>query len=245
VSERILLLGNSPRLRLVLTELDAYVAPGSEVLIVGEDDPHAGLEPILPGLVNLKVTVRTGDLINRGLLDELGSPDFDHVLVLSETLGRTQEMADARTTVTLLHLRDIERRVGKTVPITSEILDIQNRDLAAIAEADDFIVSNTLISLMVSQIAENPHLVAVFDELFTAGGYELYLKPASDYVTDAEVPFETVCEAALRHGEIAIGYRLAATSRDPAAAFGVVVSPSKRRAVRLGKDDKVIVLAED
>ena len=50
------------------------------------------------------------------------------------------------------------------------------------AEADDFIVSNTLVSLMVSQVAENEHLVKVFDELFSAGGCEIYLKPATDYV---------------------------------------------------------------
>ncbi|MGC4065439.1 MAG: hypothetical protein QM784_12480 [Polyangiaceae bacterium] len=35
---------------------------------------------------------------------------------------------------------------------------------------------------MVSQVAENPHLVRVFEELFSSEGYEIYLKPASDYV---------------------------------------------------------------
>jgi hypothetical protein len=243
-AERTLILGNSPRLPLILAELDAYVAAGSEAVVVGEDDPHASLAPVLAALRNLTVTVRGGDLTDRRLLETLASTTFDHVLVLSETLDRTQEMADARTMVTLLHLRDLERQAGTTVPITSEILDIHNRDLAAIAEADDFIVSNTLISLMVAQIAENRDLVGVFDELFTAGGHELYLKPARDYVTAAEVSWQTVCEAALRHGEIAIGYRRAAVARDAAQAYGVVVSPSKRQVVRLAPEDKVIVLAE-
>ncbi len=85
------------------------------------------------------------------MLDTLDVTSFDHVLALSVTVGRTQEMADARTMVTLLHLRDLERIADKRVPITSEILDIGNRDLASVAEADDFIVSNTLVSLMVSQ----------------------------------------------------------------------------------------------
>jgi hypothetical protein len=164
--------------------------------------------------------------------------------VLSETQGRTQDMADARTTVTLLHLRDLARRAGRSVPITSEILEIQSRDLAAVAEADDFIVSNTLVSLMVSQVAENPHLVRVFDELFTAGGHELYLKAATDYVESGPVTFATVCEAAMRRGHVAIGYRLLDQVRDPAAAFGVVVNPNKRDRMRLGAGDKIIVLAE-
>jgi hypothetical protein len=192
----------------------------------------------------MRVTSRVGDLTDRSVLESLDSTSFDHVLVLSETTGRTQDMADARTTVILLHLRDIARLAGKRVPITSEILDIGSRDLATIAEADDFIVSNTLISLMVSQIAENPHLVRVFDELFGAEGYEIYLKPASEYVKAGAHAFGVVCEAALRRNEIAIGYRHASTANDAEAAFGVAINPPKSRAVVLGPDDKVIVLAE-
>jgi hypothetical protein len=153
-------------------------------------------------------------------------------------------MADARTIVTLLHLRDLERLAGKKVPITSEILDIGNRELASVAEADDFIVSNTLVSLMVSQIAENPHLVRVFEELFGSEGHEIYLKPAGQYVRAGAHPFGVICEAALRRGEVAIGYRLARAANDPEAAFGVVINPPKQRPVELGADDKVIVLAE-
>ena len=148
--------------------------------------------------------------------------------------------------ITLLHLRDIARRTSKAVPITSEILDIQNRDLAAVAEADDFIVSNTLVSLLVSQVAENPHLSRVFQDLFTPGGHEIYLKPAADYVAlDVDVPYQAVVEAALRRGEIALGLRRAADARRPEAAFGVVVNPAKHRAMRLTAGDRVIVLSDD
>lgn len=100
-------------------------------------------------------------------------------------------------------MRDLARLHGKNVPITSEILSIENRDLASVAEADDFIVSNTLVSLMVSQVAENRHLVKVFNELFIAGGHELYLKPATAYVRPGvDVPYHTVveCGAAARRG---------------------------------------------
>jgi hypothetical protein len=244
-SERLLVLGTSARLPLVLAELDAYVTAGSEVVIVGEDDPAAVVAPIRERLQRIRVSARPGDLTERGLLESLDVTSFDHVIVLSEIRDRTQEMADARTTVTLLHLRDLERLAGKKVPITSEILDIQNRDLAAVAEADDFIVSNTLVSLMVSQVAENPELVGVFDELFSSGGYEIYLKPATDYVRPGSVSFGTVCEAALRRGEVAIGYRLANSARDADASYGVAIGPAKRSTVELGAKDKIIVLAED
>jgi Castor and Pollux protein voltage-gated ion channel component len=236
--ERTLVLGAGARIAMVLHELDAYVAPGSETVVVAEAIPE------LPKLANMKVSARTGDLTDRSVLDALEVPGFDHVLVLSETANRTQEMADARTTVTLLHLRDIERLAGKKVPITSEILDIGNRELASVSEADDFIVSNTLVSLMVSQIAENRHLVRVFDELFAPEGHEIYLKPATDYVRAGEHAFGVVCEAALRRGEIAIGYRIAARAGDADAQFGVAINPPKSRYVSLGSGDKLIVLAE-
>jgi voltage-gated potassium channel Kch len=240
--EHTLVLGASKRLARVLTELDAYVAAGSTTLVVGEAEPPA---EALGQLRNMRVTTRVGDVTERATLDALDVTSFDHILLLSETVDRTQEMADARTTVTLLHLRDLELRAGKKVPVTSEILDIQNRELATVAEADDFIVSNTLVSLMVAQVAENPHLIEVFDELFSAGGCELYLKPATEYVRAGEVPFGLLCEAGLRRGQVVIGYRLASRARDPGAAFGIVVNPSKRAKLKVGEGDSVIVIAEN
>lgn len=236
--ERTLVLGAGTRLTAVLAELDKYVASESETLVVAEAIPE------LPTLASMRVTPRAADITNRAVLESLDVTTFEHILVLSELTGRTQELADARTIVTLLHLRDLARLAGKKVPITSEILDIGNRELASVAEADDFIVSNTLVSLMVSQVAENPHLVRVFEELFGPEGHEIYLKPAGQYVRAGSHPFGVICEAALRRGEVAIGYRLARTANDPAAAFGVVINPSKKQPIELGAEDKVIVLAE-
>ncbi|HST84872.1 MAG TPA: hypothetical protein VLL08_24250 [Kineosporiaceae bacterium] len=243
--ERTLVLGASSRLPVVLRELDAYAADGSDTTVVGETDPAEVLAEIDGQLKHMKLTVQAGDITDRGVLERLDVSSFDHVIVLSETEGRTQEMADARTTVALLYLRDIQRAVAVKVPITSEILEIQNQALASVAEPDDFIVSNTLISLLVSQVAENPYLKGVFDKLFTSEGHELYLRPATDYVQAGDLSFAVVSEAALRRGEIAIGYRRAETARDAAQGFGVVLNPSKRGRVTLGAQDKIVVLADN
>jgi len=243
-NERTLVLGASRRLPLVLRELDSYVAPGSETIVHGEKARATLATLDLAALANMKITVEDSDVTDRDLLESLDITQFDHILLLSELNDRTQEMADARTTITLLFLRDITQRAGKRVPMTSEILEIQSRDLAAVSEADDFIVSNSLVSLMMSQLAENPHLVHVFDELFSSKGYELYVKPLSEYLDAGAATYATLCEAALRRKEIAIGYRLAKLARDPSAAYGVKVNPPKREQVRFTHDDHVIVLAE-
>ncbi|MEQ1501637.1 MAG: potassium transporter TrkA, partial [Myxococcota bacterium] len=240
--ERTLLLGGaSPRAVHVLRELDNYVGPGSVTVVVGEGEP-----PAIGGLARMTVEARSGDATDRSLLDALQPTGFDHVLALAETDGRSHEMADARTMVTLLHLRDIARKAGKNVPITSEMLDIENQRLAAVAEADDFIVSNTLISLILAQLAENPRLVRVFDELFTADGHEVYLRPVGDYVKlGVPVDFYTVTAAAADRRHVAIGYRLAAEARDPDRAFGVVVNPTKGDRRSYAADDRIVVLATD
>jgi hypothetical protein len=214
--------------------------------VVGEGRTIGELDEVVLELRQMTVDRRTGDVTNRVLLDDLQVASFDHILVLSETDGRTQEMADARTMITLLHLRDILQLANKKVPITSEILQIENRDLAAVAEADDFIVSNTLVSLLISQVSENRHLVRVFGDLFTAGGYEIYLKPASEYVPfGVDIPFQAVVESALQRGEVALGIRRADTARDAGASFGVTVNPAKSTLMQLAPGDKVIVLADD
>ena len=243
--ERTLILGASGRLPIVLRELDAYAADGSETTVLGEGDPALIVAEIDGQLQHMKLTVHAGDVTDRGVLEGLKVSGFDQVIVLSETAGRTQEMADARTTVTLLYLRDLQRDATAKVPITSEILEIQNRVLATVAEPDDFIVSNTLISLLVSQVAENPHLMGVFDQLFTSDGHELYLRPATDYVQAGELPFGAVSEAAARRGEIAIGYRQAERARDATKGFGVVLNPAKQGRVTLAAEDKIVVLADN
>lgn len=243
--ERTLVLGDSARLDMVLHELDAYVAPGSTTLVVGEEAGVAERVAAAGTLENMMPTYRLGDITDRAVLDALDVGAFDHILVLSETDDRSQEMADARTMITLLHLRDILRRAGKSVPITTEMLDGANRELAAVAEADDFIVSNTLVSLVVSQVAENRRLAKVFDELLSPEGYEIYLKPARDYVRPgAEVDFYTVVEAAARRRELALGYRVAARAKDAEAAYGIVLNPRKSAKFRLAEDDRLVVLAE-
>src|SRR5207244_13161439 len=132
---------------------------------------------------------------------------FDHVITVSYSDGLRPQEADSRTLVTLLHLRDIAEQRGHRFNIVSEMLDVRNRQLAEVTRADDFIVSDNLVSLMLAQIAENKELSAVFQDLFDAEGNELYLKPAGDYVElERPVSFYTVVEAARRRGEVASGY---------------------------------------
>jgi ion channel POLLUX/CASTOR len=243
VPERTLILGWNDRAPKIVSELDHYVQPGSEVTVV--TPVGAGPSSDLEGLENQKVSYQVGDITVRRVLDGLVIADYDHVIVLGDPDGSDPNATDAKTLVTLLHLREISERSGGRFSIVSEMLDVRNRELAEVTGADDFIVSDHLASLMMCQVSENRDLSTVFEGLISAEGSELYLKPASEYVKPG-VPmnFYTVIEAARRRGEVAVGYRLAAETSDPAASYGVYLNPEKSRRVTFSGQDRLIVLAE-
>jgi hypothetical protein len=245
VPERTLILGWNARLTTIVNELDQYVAEGSLVTVVADRAEGAiELPRECPGLKRVSATFLQGDTTDRSLLDSLDAPSYDHVILLSEQ-GLAEQEADSRTLITLLHLRDISDRTGHDFSIVSEMLDVRNRALADVTRADDFIVGDRLVSLMLSQIAENKELNAVFADLFDPEGSEIYLKPASNYVTPGRaVSFYTVVEAARRRGEVAIGYRIKAQSGDASKAYGVRVNPKKSDSLIFAPEDRVIVLAE-
>jgi ion channel POLLUX/CASTOR len=241
--ERTLILGWNDRAPKIVSELDHYVHPGSEVTVVAPDG--AGPPSDLEVLENQRLSSRTGDITDRRVLDGLGVADYDHVIVLGDPDGSDPNATDANTLVTLLHLREISERSGGRFSIVSEMLDVRNRELAQVTGADDFIVSDHLASLMMCQVSENRDLSTVFEGLISAEGSELYLRPATDYVKpDVPLNFFTVVEAARRRGEVAVGYRLTAEMADHASSYGVYLNPEKSRLVTFSGQDRLIVLAE-
>ncbi len=238
--EHTLVLGVNAHLPLVLRELAEYVQEGSTALVVADPAP-AGLR----SSPRLAVEARAGDPTNREVLDGLEVGAADHVIVLADDALPTQR-ADARTLVTLLHLRDIAGRAALDLNVVSEMLDDRNRELAEVTDVDDFIVSDKLVALMLAQLSENARLAEVFATLFSAEGSEIYLRQVSGYLVDgAEADFFTVVEAARRRGETAVGYRVAALAHSGADNYGVVLNPRKDVRRRYEAGDRIIVLAAE
>ena len=245
--ERILLLGWNHQAANVVRELDNYVAPGSELRVVATT-PHAAesLDLLRGTLKHLAVSSQEGDTTDRQVLEELSLQTYNHLIVLSYSDELDVQEADALTLMCLLQLRDYSERNDYDLSIVSEMLDLRNRELAEITQADDFIVSDALVSLMLAQVAENKQLNAVFTDLFDPEGSEVYLKPAGDYVQlGVPVNFYTVIEAARRRNEVAIGYREKAKSNSAEQQYGVTLNPPKSRQIAFDAKDSIVVLAEE
>jgi ion channel POLLUX/CASTOR len=246
--ERTLLLGWNRRGPIIAQELSRYVTPGSQLLIAA-NNPE--LETIVAGLSYLKenLAVRSAiiDTTNRAALDALDVPSYDHVLVLGYSDDMAPQPADTTTLVTLLQLRKIADAANQHIGIVSEMIDVRNRNLAAVTRADDFVVSNKLVSLMLAQASENELMAQIFDELLDEDGSEIYMRPVTDYIAiDRPVNFYTVTLAALIRGEVALGYSHTSgegSTHDPRNMGGVVVNPVKSEKISFDPSDRLIILA--
>src|SRR4051812_17745134 len=235
-----LLIGWNDRAPIVLRELDRYAPPGSALTVL-----TAYGEPVVPSLPNLSVTVVNASSTSRAVLDEHVGAELDQIIVLCYDRDLDVQMADSRTLITLLHVRDILRKVGSDTPVVSEMIDDRNRVLASVADVDDIVVSGEIVSLVVTQLSEDGRLEAVFKELLGADGSEIYLRPAEWYVEpDDDVSWATVVAGAARRNETAIGLKSALLA-EPGLEFGVVVNPTKSQTYTISPGDAVVVLAED
>ncbi len=244
--ENTLILGWSDRIFEIVKQMERYVIAGSHLTLVTplpETEFTRGSGKSL-NLQNLTLKYQQSDPTSREVLEGLNLQQYQQVIVLSNT-EIEPDKADTQTLVTLLYLREIAKDNNYNFRIVSEMLDARNQALAQAAQPDDFVIGEQIISLMLTQIAEQKHLNTVFNDLFHYEGSEIYLKPIGDYIDiDRPVNFYTLVEAAKQRGESAIGYRLQANCNNRAKSYGIAINPKKDNSVKFTQRDRIIVLAE-
>lgn len=239
--EKTLILGWNKNASTIINELDNYVSAKSSVLILCEEEID------LSGITVKNQTLKSqvGKITRRKVLDEIHPENFDHIILLSNNDIDIQE-SDAQTLICLLHLRNIGAMYNKDLSIVSEMRDLRNREIGLVTKADDFIIGDNIISLMLSQLSENKELKHVFDNLFNSDGSEIYLKPIEDYVKTGErMNFYTLLEVAAQRNETAIGYRKIEFKESSKDNFGIVINPKKSAEVLFTDKDYLIVLSEN
>jgi len=251
--EKILILGWNKKIKIIISELIKYIAPGSEITLVAGTNPlkefskfginDPGNNHDLLDIENVKLHYIPEDINDHELLENLAKKGFDHIVILAYTDKDPQE-ADCITLMALVHLRDIAENNNLDFSLTSEMLDINNRDLAKVAKVNDFIVSEKLTSLLLAQISENKLLNPVFKDLLDEAGSEISLRKIKDYIEIGEpVNFYTIVEAAVRKNELAVGYKIISEEILKDKNFGIYLNPAKSSLIDFTEDDVLIVLS--
>jgi hypothetical protein len=190
---------------------------------------------------SLEYHVIQGVTYDRETLEAIDYQHINTIIIFGNQTGNDNQ-TDAETLLTVLHLREIEKKLGLDFQIVIEIKKNTNAESMQYASIDDFVVSNILSNKMLSQISENRYLNQLFQELLTSEGSEIYLKPAKQYIRlDESIAFETVVKSASLKSEIALGYKL----RSHHENGGVFVNPPKNSLCTFHEGDCIIVLAED
>lgn len=244
VAERYLVLGWHRWAPILIRELDALLADGSAIHIVFDPDSSDGpSDDLMHSMENVSVTVEPTNTTRRAALGRLDLSDVDKVVLLAYRDTLDPQSADSRTLLTLIHLRELISETGRSIGIATELLDARNRALASRGREDDFVASEELVSNVMVQLSENERLAPVLEELLTAEGSELHLRPASHYVLpDTPTPFGGIVQEGLRRGECVIGV----LDRDPSKPLpDLRMAIDKREDVTLGVEDAVVVVAED
>jgi hypothetical protein len=242
-----LILGWNSNAKIVIKELDNYVNPASEILIMAEGNGlKEKIATLSSELKNQKLEYRDVDINDRNELNKLDLKHYNHIIIMSYSDIYPLQEADAITLITLMNVRDILDKLNHKLSMVTEILDLKNRALADLSRADDFIISDRMISLILAQLSENKELSIVFDDLFDAEGNEIYIKPYSNYMPEnTSADFYSVIKATTKRKEIAFGYIINKYADNPDKNYGVVINPNKSDKINFTEGDRIIMIAED
>ena len=87
-------------------------------------------------------------------------------------------------------------------------------DLIAVANISDYILSNSLVAMAISMVAEQRETNIILAELFSARGNEIYLRDSREYIpANSVASFYTMMKLARMRGHIVLGYKLPTRNR--------------------------------
>jgi len=244
-----------PVATVIISEFAEYVSDGSEICILLKDptpEQVAEIKALDKEHKDINIKLIKKDPLNREHLLSLKPFTFDNIIILAGSEGEDvdAQQIDSENIVALLLLRSIfqENNIeNQKTKLITEVLDSQNYPLVARAGVKDVIISNRLISMIMSQVSESSGIKAVYDDIFQEDGSEIYLKPAALYFEEfpVDVSFADVMHIAGKREEIALGVKFKALEGDDEENNGVKLIPLKTESFVLTAEDSLVVLSED
>ncbi|HLO48660.1 MAG TPA: hypothetical protein VK211_09630 [Kamptonema sp.] len=254
--EKYLVIGWNSKTAIALGEYAAYLVEGSQVNLAVDNltpEIHAEFNKISKAYPHIKMDAFEVNLDSVEDLNSLKPYEFDSISILAGQ-GKDAEQIDAKTLTILLELRQIFKdytaKSGKkvTTDLIAEIVDSEETDLVIKAGVKDFLLTNQFVSKILAQASQEPQVLPIYRELFSAEGNELYLKPISLYFPPemlGKLTFADCVLAAQNRGEVCIGVKISAQARDKDKNFGIDLIPNLKKQLNLSWNDALITFAED
>jgi hypothetical protein len=253
--EKELVIGWNNKGPIIIEQYTDYIMEGSTIDIALQNPE----ESVLKEINELKkkssehtITTYKLNMLDITSLSALKPETYDSIIILN-TVEDDIEKADASTINILLLLREVIRQRTEqsgqkaNVQIISEVMNSDNLELITHTGVNDAIISTKMVSKILAQIAEEPDVLKVYDEIFMEDGSEIYLKPLSLYfeTVPEKIAFADIIKLVQKRREVCLGYRKKALHNNVEEEFGVIINPPKDTIISLEPDDSLIVLAED
>ena len=238
---RILILGWNHKVAAFLKELDRYIHERFDIAILSlvpaaEREIELNRQGI--DVHRIVLTHCEGDYTSPAELAAMKPSGYDNVVFLGSDWLETQEESDARTIMGHLVLRNALEGLPEKPEILVDLMDADNVELFD-DDNSEVLVTPTIASHVLAQVALRRELNVVYEELFGAGGAEIFFRRVSDYeITGQEIALEHLTEKAARCGEIVLGIRSKSgeVTLNPAAGNSCILSEL---------DDLIVLVRED
>jgi len=238
-SRRILVLGWSRKVPLLVRKLVSYPDVALDIDLVAitpvdlrrqkvADDPESPLN---------SVRYLEANFLDPDVLRDLEPARYDTVLLIARERMGDEAVADAATLSTYVTLGTIMEAVDRP-HVLAEVLEEENHGLFD-RRRDDVMLSPMVVSYMLSQVALEPGLGLVFNELAQPSGTSIALRKVVSRTGDSDANFAELSAVARAAGELAIGLV------SPNVNGGrVVLNPDRDFRWSPSVDDRLVVLTD-
>ena len=136
--------------------------------------------------------------------------DFDIVLILGYDDYYSADVSDTYSMMKNLAVKKIleNKKTFFSTRIILQLNDGSKKDLISTNQESEFIVSDLLSALLITQLSDNPKLWYVFEELFSNEGLKININHSEAYdpIKKEEISVEDLLILALKKNETLIGY---------------------------------------
>lgn len=234
---RILIIGWNRHAGMMLSELDRVSSVGSSVAVVVNsgfvDEGDIALPETNALTIEVHATREPRDYISR-----FDSQSFDNVVVLGYRDSMNDARADGWTLMTLLWLDDNFAGAGVRPRIVVELLDASHVELARLSGADDYVISDALLSQIMAQLADQPERREILRSVFGDSGPSLSVEPVASLGLSGRLSYGGIERLGYEQGVLVIGMRLPGPSGPR-----VLLNPPRSMSFDLGREDAVVAIS--